>query len=331
VTNGTTESHAAPDLMVGGRYRLVRRLGAGGFGRVWLARDTQLAVNVALKEVVLPAALSGPEQAERLERAEREARNAARLRGHPNIVTVYDVVIQDGVPWTVMQLIEGQSLEDHLKEHGPLPVDLAAKVVDGLLKALGAAHAAGIVHRDVKPANVMLSLDGTVLLTDFGIAVQQEDPGLTATGLVVGSMEYIAPERAKGEGAQPASDLFSLGATLYQTVEGVSPFRRDSTVSTLTAVLFEEQPPPKRAGRLAPLLAGLLVKDPAGRFTIEQATAALGGAPSSRETQAPEAVSAQRAFDRKRRRYEAMLVFWIVWILGGAILAAVFFLKAFLG
>ena len=277
MTNGATESHAEPELLIAGRYRLAHRLGAGAFGRVWRAHDTQLAVDVAIKEVVLPPAMASAEQEERLRRAEREARNAARLRGHPHIVTVYDVVVQDGVPWTVMQLIEGQSLEDHVADHGPLSADRAAGVAEALLKALGAAHTAGIVHRDVKPANVMLGSDGGVLLTDFGIAVQQEDPRETATGTFIGSVEYVAPERARGQDAQPASDLFSLGATLYQAVEGISPFRRGSTVASLTAVLFEEQPAPQRAGRLTGLLDGLLAKDPADRFTIEQATAALSG------------------------------------------------------
>ncbi|ACU70240.1 serine/threonine protein kinase [Catenulispora acidiphila DSM 44928] len=279
MTSGATESHAEPELLIAGRYRLAGRLGAGGYGRVWRAHDTQLGVDVAIKEVVLPSALAPAAQDERLRRAEREARNAARLRGHPHIVTVYDVVVQDGVPWTVMQLIEGQSLEDRVAEHGPLSEERAAEVAKALLKALGAAHAAGIVHRDVKPANVMLGDDGGVLLTDFGIAVQQEDPGITATGTFVGSVEYIAPERARGEAARPASDLFSLGATLYQAVEGIPPFHRDSAVASLTAVLFEEQAAPQHAGRLAGLLTGLLRKDPAARFTIEQATAALDGAP----------------------------------------------------
>ena len=178
MTSGATESHAEPELLIAGRYRLVSRLGAGGFGRVWRAHDTQLAVDVAIKEVVLPPAMAAAEQEERLRRAEREARNTARLRDHPHIVTVHDVVIEDGVPWTVMQLVAGQLAGRARAEHGPLSVENTATVAEHDARALAAAHAAGIVHRDVKPANVMLADDGRVLLTDFGIA-QHEDDSLT--------------------------------------------------------------------------------------------------------------------------------------------------------
>ncbi|WP_194909197.1 serine/threonine-protein kinase [Catenulispora rubra] len=267
--------NSQPGRLVGGRYRLVDRLGSGGMGRVWRAHDQTLGIDVAIKEVSLPFMLSEKQLAERLSRAEREARNTVRLRDQPGIVTVHDVVINDDAPWIVMQLVTGSSLDEHLTEHGPLSVENAAKVADTMLRALAAAHAAGIVHRDVKPANVLLAKDGRVLLTDFGIAQAEGDSSLTMTGAVIGSAEYLAPERARAEEAGPPSDLFSLGVTLYQAVEGVSPFRRDSPTATMTAVLFEQPAPPKNAGRLTALLAALLAKDPSQRPTVQAALAML--------------------------------------------------------
>ncbi|MEY9856515.1 serine/threonine protein kinase [Catenulispora sp. GAS73] len=267
--------NSQPGRLVGGRYRLVDRLGSGGMGRVWRAHDQTLGIDVAVKEVSLPFMLSEKQLAERLSRAEREARNTVRLRDQPGIVTVHDVVIDDDVPWIVMQLVTGSSLDEHLTEHGPLSVENAAKVADTMLRALAAAHAKGIVHRDVKPANVLLAKDGRVLLTDFGIAQAEGDSSLTMTGAVIGSAEYLAPERARAEEAGPPSDLFSLGVTLYQAVEGVSPFRRDSPTATMTAVLFEQPAPPKNAGRLTALLAALLAKDPSQRPTVQAALAML--------------------------------------------------------
>ncbi|MFD8483342.1 serine/threonine-protein kinase [Kitasatospora sp. NPDC059673] len=261
--------------LVGGRYRLVRALGAGGFGSVWLAHDETLGVDVALKEVRLPPSGTAAEHAELLARAQREARHAARLRDHPHVVGVHDVVLDGGAPWTVMQLILGRSLHERIAEGGPLPVPEAARVASAVLAALDAAHRAGIVHRDVKPANILLADDGRVLLADFGIAVQQHQTALTASGMFVGSVDYIAPERAQGGPADPAGDLFSLGATLYQAVEGRLPFRRDTPVGTLTAVLFEPPAPCVLAGPLTPLIDGLLAKDPAARLDGARAAAML--------------------------------------------------------
>ncbi|WP_406282029.1 serine/threonine-protein kinase [Embleya sp. NBC_00896] len=274
--------------LVHGRYRLLELLGGGSFGRVWRARDEALDVDVAVKEVWLPQAMSPQEQAQRLLRAEREARNAARLPDHPNIVAVHDVVMDDDAPWIVMRLVDGLSLEERVREHGPLSMAETAAVASDLLGALGAAHDAEVVHRDVKPANVMLAVDGTVLLTDFGIAVHQADGALTAPGAFVGSVEYVAPERARGVEGRAAGDLFSLGVTLYQAVEGSSPFRRSTPAGTLAAVLLEEAPPPRHAGPLAPLLAGLMAKDPAERLTIPQARSLLRT--SQRRGQEPTAV-----------------------------------------
>lgn len=198
---GALGAQEGVDRVVGGRYRLVKQLGSGGFGRVWRAYDEMLDVDVAVKEVWLPqqaASASGAEHRERVVRAAREARNAAKLRDHPHVVAVHDVVIEDGTPWIVMRLVEGRSLEGHLRTDGPLPAPRAGEVAAALLKALKAAHTAGIVHRDLKPANVMLTDDGQVLLTDFGIAVHETDTRLTVTGGVIGSAEYMAPERLQG-------------------------------------------------------------------------------------------------------------------------------------
>ncbi len=256
---------------MGGRYLLVARLGSGGFGHVWQARDTVLDVDVAVKQLILPPGLPEQERAERLARARREAANAARLRGNPGIVSLHDIVLEDGEPWLIMEFIAGRSLAELLEARGPLPAASAVRVARAVLSALAACHAAGIVHRDVKPANVMLTDDGRVVLTDFGISMVTSDSGLTGTGQFVGSVDYIAPERIKGERALPASDLFSLGALLYHAVEGTAPFRRDAAAATIGAVLFQEPPPPARAEQLAPLIAALLSKDPGNRPSAEQA------------------------------------------------------------
>ncbi|MFI9630931.1 protein kinase [Streptomyces sp. NPDC052042] len=268
---------AQPDQVIDGRYRLIAKLGAGGFGEVWKAHDETLRIDVAVKAVRVPPAALAEEQAERLIRAAREARNAARLRDHPNIVAVHDVVVHRGVPWTVMQLVVGASLQEHLDAHGPLPVNSAETLASALLSALGAAHNAGIVHRDVKPANVMLAGD-QMLLTDFGIAVHQQDTALTGTGMLIGSAEYMAPERVRGKDGVPASDLFSLGVTLYQAIEGVSPFRRSTFEASLSAVLFDDPPQSQHAGRLTELITRLLNKVPDQRPTVVQAQALLSAA-----------------------------------------------------
>lgn len=273
--------------VVGGRYRLAAELGSGGFGCVWRARDLTLDVDVAVKELRLLPGMSQDEQAERLARAIREARNAARLRAHENIVAIHDIVHEADLPWIVLDLVDGCSMAEHLAANGPLPVDRATAVVVALLAAIDAAHRQGVVHRDIKPANVMLARDGKVLLTDFGTAIHATDTSLTATGMVIGSPEYTAPERLRGAEGLPASDLFSLGATLYQAIEGVSPFRRDNPTASLTAVLLDEPPPPRRAGPLAPLVTRLLDKDPRTRPTVRDALAMTGTTtgPSTTSTQ----------------------------------------------
>ncbi|TCO46545.1 serine/threonine-protein kinase [Actinocrispum wychmicini] len=282
--------------LVGGRYRLVAELGSGGFGRVWRAYDDVLHVDVAVKELRLPTTASDTEQADRLARAAREARNAAPLRHHPNIVSVHDVVIADDIPWIVMQLVEGCSIDDHVKSHGPLPPDRVTDIAVALLRALGAAHDAGILHRDVKPANVMLAANGEVLLTDFGIAIHRTDTVLTATGVFIGSMEYVAPERALGDETTAASDLFSLGATLYHAVEGISPFRRGEDVATLGAVLAQDPAPPTLAPpALAALIMRLLAKEPKRRPTVRQALAMITERPTDPHRTADHTVLLTRA------------------------------------
>ncbi|MFI6155501.1 ribosomal protein L7/L12 [Kitasatospora sp. NPDC051170] len=263
-------AHTTPMRVIGGRYRLVEFLAAGGMGRVWKAHDQNLGVDVAVKEVLRRPGLSDEYWSELLIRARREARHGAKLRNHPNIVAVFDVVVEDSLPWTVMRLVKGRSLETRLKT-GPLSLTETQKVAEAIINALGAAHDAGIIHRDVKPANIMLADDGNILLTDFGIAVNDADTKLTQDGGIIGSMAYIAPERADGHQGNEASDLFSLGATLYETAEGTSPFQRDTVTGTLRAVAFHEPPAPARAGHLAPLITALLNKEPGNRPSVTEA------------------------------------------------------------
>ncbi|MFP3988844.1 serine/threonine-protein kinase [Streptomyces sp. E11-3] len=306
-----------PGRVVGGRYELAERLGAGGFGQVWRARDEVLRIDVAVKFVRIPPSVSDEEQQQRLSRAEREARNAARLRDHPNVVAVHDVLVDDGVPCIVMQLVEGVSLQQRLDADGPLNAAATAVVGSALLGALGSAHAAGIQHRDVKPGNVMLTRDDRVLLTDFGIAVHHQDTALTQAGMIIGSVEYVAPERARGESGGPAADLFSLGVTLYQAVEGVSPFRRDTASGTLSAVLFDDPPAPRRAGGpLTEVFARLLVKDPGRRATVEEAAVLLraiaagdsGHVPVLTQPRSPGSDSGEIPDRRRRRAVGALAV-----------------------
>ncbi|WP_221352844.1 serine/threonine-protein kinase [Streptomyces beigongshangae] len=249
----------APGDVVDGRFELIGRLGSGGMGTVWRARDSVLHREVALKAVRHDAAAS---EAVR-ERVLREARALARVR-HPNVVMIHHIVDTHPHPWLVMELVDGVSLQERLAG-GPLHPAEAARLGRQVLGALRAADAAGVQHRDVKPANILLRADGSAVLTDFGIAALQGSTALTATGELIGSPEYIAPERIRGNDDDPASDLWSLGLVLYVCVEGVSPLRRGTTLATLAAVLDETVPPPVRSGPLAPVLQALLVRDPAAR------------------------------------------------------------------
>nr|BFE29731.1 hypothetical protein GCM10010200_019820 [Actinomadura rugatobispora] len=276
-------------MVIDGRFELLERLGSGGMGTVWRAQDLALHREVALKEVrVVDASLEDdPVRAAKMrERVLREARALARL-DHPSVVTVHHIVDSPGMahPWIVMELVRGRSLEDRLQDGTMAPAEAAA-AGRGILAALRAAHEAGITHRDVKPANVLLRQDGSPVLTDFGIAALRESTRVTATGGLVGSPLYIAPERLRGEEGNPASDFWSLGMLLYVAVEGHHPMRRDSPVATLAAVMNGTVPPPRQAGPLAPVLSALLVPDPAARPAPEQldrmlAQAAAGQTPAA--------------------------------------------------
>ncbi|TGA98780.1 serine/threonine-protein kinase [Streptomyces sp. MZ04] len=271
------------ERVIAGRYRLLAPLGEGGMGTVWRARDEVLGREVAVKEVRAPAGLPASEVDRLYARLEREAWAAARIP-HRNVVTVYDVASQDGRPWIVMEIVRGLSLSDVLDTEGPMPPQRAAHIGAEVLAALRAAHEAGVLHRDVKPGNVLIGNDGRVVLTDFGIAMVEGSSALTMTGEVIGSPEFLAPERALGRRPGPESDLWSLGVLLYAAVEGSSPFRQDTPLSTLRAVVDEALPPPRNAGALAAVLEGLLRKDPAERISAADAErdlrlVAAGGAP----------------------------------------------------
>ncbi|CNG77878.1 Putative serine/threonine-protein kinase PknA [Mycobacterium tuberculosis] len=260
------------------RYRLVTQVGRGGMGTVWQAHDEVLGRDVAVKEVILPHGLTDEERAVHHKRTFREARTAARL-GHPGVVTVYDVVEEDGRPWIVMELIKARSLDQVIKQDGPLEPRRAAEIGRQMLAALHAAHGAGVLHRDVKPSNVLITGTGRMgeraVLTDFGIATAAGDATLTQTGLVMGSPAYIAPERARGRVAGPASDLWSLGVTLYAMLHGRSPFERPEPMAALVAVISEEPDPPDKGGRLVPVIEGLLRKNPDQRMDAIEAGALL--------------------------------------------------------
>ncbi|MFI8302458.1 serine/threonine-protein kinase [Streptomyces sp. NPDC085927] len=278
-------------LLVAGRYRLGDAIGSGGMGRVWRAHDEVLHRSVAIKELTAALYVSDGDQAMMLARTRAEARAAARIN-HSAVVTVHDVLEHDGRPWIVMELVEGHSLADAVKERERIEPREAARIGLWVLRALRAAHAAGVVHRDVKPGNVLLGGDGRVLLTDFGIAQIEGDTGITRTGEVVGSVDYLAPERIRGLDPGPASDLWALGATLYTAVEGRSPFRRTSPLTTMQAVVEEEADEPPYAGPLAPVISALLCKDPAARPDAEAteqmlAEAAEGRRPASAQMYVP--------------------------------------------
>jgi eukaryotic-like serine/threonine-protein kinase len=263
--------------LVAARYRLGPTIGRGGMGRVWRAHDERLDRDVAIKEIVPPPGLTDPEGVRR--RTLREARAAARL-SHPGVVQVFDVLEVDGGTWIVMEFVPCRSLQEVLAADGRLPPRRVAQIGLELVAALRAASRAGVEHRDVKPANVLLADDGRVLLTDFGIATIEGDPLTSASDAILGSPEYMPPERARNGHLGLASDLWSLGATLYAAVEGVSPFHRATVSATLTAVTVEDPAPPVHAGPLAPALEALLRKDPDDRPSAEDATRLLRSAAS---------------------------------------------------
>ena len=258
--------------VIAGRYRLLSPIGRGAMGVVWRARDQLLDRDVAIKEVQISAMLTPQERANAYQRTLREAKTAARLN-HPGVVTVYDVAEDEGRPWIIMQLVSAQSLDQVLSTSGPLSPRRTAEMGRQLLAALSSAHAAGVMHRDVKPSNVLLGRDDRAVLTDFGIATFAGDTRLTQTGMVMGSPGFTAPERIRGEDATPASDLWSLGATLYAAVEGHGPFeRRGGAITTMSAIINEEAPVAPSAGALAPVIGALLRREPSDRPDAATAT-----------------------------------------------------------
>ncbi|MGW2339791.1 serine/threonine-protein kinase [Streptomyces sp. NPDC001661] len=265
--------------VIAGRYRVVGRLGSGGMGTVWRAVDERLGREVAVKELRAFDGVDGPDPGEQQLRMQREARAAARVRHH-GVVAVHDVTEHEGRPVIVMEFVDGESLQGVLQRRGPLDPLEAAGIGAQVMDALAAAHRAGVWHRDVKPSNILLERGGRVVLTDFGIAALQE-PGdgaatrITRSGELVGSLDYLAPEQARGGEVGPAADVWALGASLYSAVEGAPPFRRASTWSTITAIVTEPLPEPRQAGPLAPALAELLDKDPALRADAVRAAQLL--------------------------------------------------------
>ena len=303
---GTT---AVDGRLIAGRYRLAEQLGSGGMGAVWAGRDTLVDREVALKEAHFPEhfAADGRARAARVARILREARAAARI-DHPAVVTIYDVVMHDSRPWIVMERVYGENLGERLKRQAGLSEEEAARIAGSVAEALGAAHARGVLHRDVKPANVLLGSDARrVVLTDFGIAQIEGEDSLTRSGEFVGSFEYTAPERMGGLKPGPPADLWSLGVMLFQMTEGWSPFRRPTVEGTVAAVLTTHVPRPVKAAGLAPLITALLERDPADRPTAAEAVETLrvvgvaayplparqeldGGAPQARPAPAPRLV-----------------------------------------
>ncbi|KPI25420.1 serine/threonine protein kinase [Actinobacteria bacterium OV320] len=251
--------------LLAGRYRLGDVLGRGGMGTVWRAEDETLGRTVAVKELRFPGNIDEDEKRRLITRTLREAKAIARIRNN-SAVTVFDVVEEDDRPWIVMELVEGKSLAEVIREDGVLEPKRAAEVGLAILDVLRSAHREGILHRDVKPSNVLIAEDGRVVLTDFGIAQVEGDPSITSTGMLVGAPSYISPERARGHKPGPAADLWSLGGLLYAAVEGSPPYDKGSAIATLTAVMTEQLEEPKNAGPLKDVIYGLLTKDPARRL-----------------------------------------------------------------
>ncbi|MFE9096074.1 protein kinase [Streptomyces sp. NPDC007264] len=262
------------ERLLAGRYRLGGVLGRGGMGTVWRAEDETLGRTVAVKELRFPSSIDEEEKRRLITRTLREAKAIARIRNNA-AVTVFDVVHEDDRPWIVMELIEGRSLAEVIREDGVLEPRRAAEVGLAILDVLRAAHREGILHRDVKPSNVLIAEDGRVVLTDFGIAQVEGDPSITSTGMLVGAPSYISPERARGHKPGPAADLWSLGGLLYAAVEGVPPYDKGSAIATLTAVMTEPVEEPKNAGPLKNVIFGLLAKDPQQRLDDKGARAML--------------------------------------------------------
>ncbi|MEU8362166.1 protein kinase [Nonomuraea sp. NPDC048882] len=275
-----------PEERIASRYRVLGALGQGGMGTIWHAHDELLDREVAIKEVRLPDSLSPAEREEALQRSTREAQAAAQLR-HPEIIKIHDVLTHDGMPWIVMELLKGRDLKDAVAAEGPWAPERVAALGLRVLDALSTAHAHGIQHRDVKPANVFLSDDGRVVLTDFGIARLEDLATITESGLLIGSPGYIAPERLRGERGGPASDLWSLAATLYSAVEGQAPYVGTSPMAVLRDALTLPPRPPVRAGSLGPVLMRMLAREPHERPDPRSAAYLLQRVAEGQEPMAP--------------------------------------------
>ncbi|MEU3723595.1 serine/threonine-protein kinase [Streptomyces sp. NPDC031705] len=294
------EQQTGAGAVLAGRYRLVEPIGSGGMGKVWRAHDELLHRTVAVKELTAGLYVAQADREVLHARTQKEARAAARIQ-HPAVVTVHDVLEHDDRPWIVMEHIDGPSLAEAAKAAGRIEPREAARIGLHVLGALRAAHAVGVLHRDVKPGNVLLAKDGRVLLTDFGIAAIEGDSSITRTGELVGSIDYLAPERVTGGAPDPSSDLWSLGATLYTAVEARSPFRRTSPISSLQAVVNDEPPVPRQSGALGPVITALLRKDPAERPSAAEAERMLLEAMEGREPRAAQAYVPTRAVSEEER------------------------------
>ncbi|MFF1339990.1 serine/threonine-protein kinase [Streptomyces sp. NPDC058290] len=288
------EQQTGAGAVLAGRYRLVEPIGSGGMGKVWRAHDELLHRTVAVKELTAGLYVAQADREVLHARTQKEARAAARIQ-HPAVVVVHDVLEHDDRPWIVMEYIDGPSLADAAKAAGRIEPNEAARIGLHVLGALRAAHAVGVLHRDVKPGNVLLAKDGRVLLTDFGIAAIEGDSSITRTGEIVGSIDYLAPERVTGGTPGTASDLWSLGATLYTAVEARSPFRRTSPISSLQAVVNDEPPALRQSGALGPVITALLRKDPAERPSAQETERMLIEAMEGREPRAAHAYVPTRA------------------------------------
>ncbi|MEU4470982.1 serine/threonine-protein kinase [Micromonospora sp. NPDC023888] len=288
-------------MLIAGRYRLLDLLGRGGMGRVWLARDEMLHRDVAVKEIVPPTWLADHDRAELRSRTLREARAAARLN-HPAVVRLYDVIPVDGSPWIVMEYVPSRTLQDVVDAEGPLEPSHAARIGLAVLDALHAAHTAGVLHRDIKPQNVLVAHDGRVMLADFGLATFDGGDGVTTRpGMVFGSPQYVAPERAAEGASTVAADLWSLGATLHAAVEGRSPYARSTAMATLSALAAGPPDPAPHAGALAPVLAGLLRRDPRDRLDHDAARRLLLRAATGHTDAPPASGSAASSGSAVRR------------------------------
>ncbi|MFD5283376.1 serine/threonine-protein kinase [Streptomyces rubrogriseus] len=324
---GRMVTEGAGGRVIAGRYRLHERLGRGGMGIVWRATDQLLAREVAVKALPLDETLSATEARRRRERTLREARAVAQLR-HPHVIVVHDVVEDDERAYMVMELVDGGSLADRVLARGPVDAVEAARIGVALLDALDTAHASGILHRDVKPSNVLVADDGRVVLTDFGVAQVAGATTLTESGSFVGSPEYTAPERMSGAGTGPESDLWSLGVLLCAVLSGASPFHRDSLGGVLHAVVTEEIRPPAQAGPLLPVVRGLLERDPRRRLDAASAQRMLRAFLSTGRTPAtPEEAATVQPLRAPRsvKRSVLLAVLLVVAAAGAGVSAAALF------